>query len=123
MTDEKYTIGQVFHAASIVRELMSENQFDSDDFDDSEFEGMVSEVLEYHWDFKTKEKRIEIVCTDQSQIYEKIKRMSGMQGGQNENEIIENIVSNSLHDQPLFDELESYLVPETHDAELMEDEN
>lgn len=123
MTDEKYAIGQVFHAASIVREQMSESQFDSDDFDDSEFEGMVSEVLGYHWDFKIKEKRIEILTTDDSCIYEKIKRLSGMQGGQSENEIIEGIASNSLHEQPLFDELESYLIPETHDAELMGDES
>lgn len=123
MTEEKYTISQVFHAASIVREQMSENQFDSDDFDDKEFEVMVSDVLEYHWDFKTKEKRYEILTTDNSCIYEKIKRLSGMQGGQSENEIIEDIASSSLHDQSLFDELESYLIPETHDAELMEVKN
>ena len=120
MTENKYTIGQVFHAASIVREQMSENQFDSDDFNNSEFESMVSEVLEYHWDFKTKTQRYAILTTDNSCIYEKIKRLSGMQGGQSENEIIEDIASNSLDDQPLFDELDSYLIPETHEAELME---
>lgn len=120
MTEQKYTIGQVSHASSIAREQMSENQMSSDDFNDSEFEGLVQEILEHHWDFKTKEKRFEILLTDGSQIYEKIKKLSSMQGGQSENEIIENIASNSLDDQPLFDELESYLIPETHEAELLE---
>jgi len=119
--DEKYTISQVFHAASIVREQMSQSQFDSDDFDDSEFEGMVSEVLGYHWDFQTFEKRLEIVTNDESAIYRKVKNMSGMQGGQAENEILDNICKNNLADQPLFDELESYLIPETHEAEIMEE--
>lgn len=120
---KKYSIGEVFHATSIARKLMSESQFDSDDFDDSEFEGMVSEILEYHWDFKTKEQRIHIVTTESSCVYEKIKRLSKIKGMQSENEIIENIVSNSLHNQSLIDELESYLIPETHDAELMGDES
>jgi hypothetical protein len=87
---------------------------------DLEFEGIVSEILENHWNFKTYEKRLEIVTTDNSCIYEKIKRLSGMQGGQAENEIIEGICRNTLGDQPLFDELESYLIPETHEPELME---
>lgn len=121
MTDEKYTIGHVFHAASIVREQMSENQMDSDDFNDSEFEAAVEEVLEYHWDFKTYEKRLEIVTTEKSAIYAKLKHMAGMEGGQAENEILDGICKNTLGDQPMFDELESYLVPETHEAELMED--
>ncbi len=117
---KKYTISQVFHASSIAREQMAENQIDSDDFNDSEFEATVQEILEYHWDFKTKEKRYEILLTDGSQIYEKIKKMATLQGGESENEIIENIASNSLDDRPLFDELESYLIPETHEAELLE---
>jgi len=121
MTDEKYTIRQIFHAASIVRQQMSQSQFDSDDFDDSEFEGMVSEVLGYHWDFQSYEKRLEIVTTHDSEIYRKVKDMSGMQGGQAENEILDGICKNSLADQPLFDELENYLIPETHAAEILEE--
>lgn len=118
---KKYSIAQVFEASSIVREQMSENQMDSDDFNDSEFEAAVEEVLEYHWDFKDYEKRLEIVTTDNSAIYHKVKNMAGMQGGMMENEILDGICKNTLADQPMFDELESYLVPETHEAELMEE--
>lgn len=121
MTEEKYTIGQVFQAATIAREQMSENQFDSDDFDNSEFEAMVKEILEYHWDFKSYDKRLEIATTEKSAIYAKLKHMAGMQGGQHENEILDGICKNTLGDQPMFDELESYLIPETHEAELMEE--
>lgn len=116
-----YTLAQVFDASSLAREQMSENQIDSDDMNDLEFEGLVSEILEHHWNFKRYQKRLEIVTTDNSQIYEKIKRMSGMQGGQAENEILEDICRNTLGNQPMFDELESYLIPETHEAELMEE--
>jgi len=115
-----YTLAQVFDASSLAREQMSENQIDSDDMSDQEFEGVVSEILEHHWNFKTYQKRLEIVTTDNSQIYEKVKRMSGMQGGQAENEILEDICRNTLGNQPMFDTLESYLIPETHEAELME---
>lgn len=122
MTDYevKYTIAEVFEAASIAREQMSENQMYSDDFSDSEFEGLVSEILGYHWNFKSYDQRLEVVTTENSAIYHKVKNMSGMQGGQMENEILDGICRNTLADQPLFDDLESYLIPETHEAELME---
>jgi hypothetical protein len=117
-----YSVSQVFDASTIAREQMSENQIDSDDLSDGEFEGCVVEILENHWDFKTYEKRLEIATTDNSAIYVKVKKMAGMQGGQAENEILEGICRNKLEDQPMFDELESYLIPETHEAELMEAE-
>ena len=121
MKENLYSVSQVFDASAIAREQMSKNQMDSDDFSDLEFESLVVEILEYHWDFKTYEKRLEIATTDNSGIYEKIKRMSGMQGGQAENEILEDICRNTLGDQPIFDELESYLIPETHEAELLQE--
>jgi hypothetical protein len=119
---KKYSISQIFEASSIVREQMSENQLDSDDVCDTEFEAMVEEILKTHWDFKTYEKRLEIVTTDNSAIYAKVKKMAGMEGGQAENEILDGICKNTLGDQPMFDELESYLIPETYEAELMEAE-
>jgi len=119
--ENQYAVSQVFDAMVIVREQINDSSMDSDDFDDSEFEGMVCDVLENHWNFKSYEKRVGIVCTENSQIYTKIKDLSGMTGGQNENEIVEDIVRNTLADQPLFDELEGYLIPETHEAELMEE--
>lgn len=121
MKENLYSVSQVFDASSIAREQMSENQMDSDDLDNLEFESMVVEILEYHWDFKSYEKRLQVVTTDDSAIYHKVKKMSGMQGGQSENEILDGICRNNLGDQPMFDELESYLVPETHEAEPMEE--
>lgn len=117
----KYSVGEFFHASSIAREQMSENQMDSDDLNDSEFQSLVCEILAYHWDFKDYDQRLEIVTTENSGIYHKVKNMAGMQGGMMENEILDGICKNTLGDQPMFDELESYLVPETHEAELMEE--
>lgn len=118
---KKYSIGQIFEASSIARKQMSENQIDSDDVCDDEFEAIVEEILSNHWDFKTFDKRLEIVTTENSDIYEKVKKISDIQGGQAENEILEGICKNTLAMQPIFDELESYLIPETHEAELRED--
>lgn len=121
LKENLYSVSQVFEASAIAREQMNESSMDSDDFSNEEFEGMVEEILEYHWDFKSYDKRLEIATTEKSAIYAKLKHMAGIEGGQHENEILDGICKNTLGDQPMFDELESYLIPETHEAELMEE--
>lgn len=121
LEEKKYTSAQRYQARSIFNEQMNDSSLDYGDFDGEEVENAVQEILEYHWDFKNFDERLTIATTEDSAIYRKIKDMSGMQGGQAENEILDGICKNSLDNQPIFDELESYLIPETHEAELMEE--
>ena len=48
---KKYSIEKFLKDSSMAREQINENQMDMNDFNDSEFEGIIKEILEYHWDF------------------------------------------------------------------------